>query len=65
MTIVNISDISVQLFITVMFFLLIIAPLGSLGLLRLFQGRKKSGFILIGSGIVSYVVFQLVVGLVV
>ncbi|WP_055105250.1 hypothetical protein [Paenibacillus ihumii] len=63
MTIVNISDISVELFITVMFFLLIIAPLGSLGLLRLFQGRKKSGFILIGSGIVSYIVFQLVVGL--
>ncbi|MGG6313972.1 hypothetical protein [Paenibacillus macerans] len=64
MTIVNISDISVELFIAVMFFLLIIAPLVSLGVLRLFQGRKKSGLSLIGSGIVGYFIFQLIAGLI-
>ncbi|GIO87755.1 hypothetical protein J25TS5_46870 [Paenibacillus faecis] len=63
MTIVNLSDISIELFVTVMFFLLIIAPLVSLGVLRLFQGRKKAGFGLIGSGVIGYFVFQLVVSL--
>lgn len=63
MTIVNLSDISIELFVTVMFFLLIIAPLVSLGVLRLFQGRKKVGFGLIGSGVIGYFVFQLVVSL--
>jgi len=63
MTIVNLSDISIELFVTVMFFLLIIAPLVSLGVLRLFQGRKKAGFSLIGSGVIGYFVFQLVVSL--
>ncbi|WP_178022003.1 hypothetical protein [uncultured Paenibacillus sp.] len=63
MTIVNISDISVELFIAVMFFLLIVAPLVSLGVLRLFQGRKRSGFTLIGSGVLGYFVFQLIAGL--
>ncbi|WP_334076181.1 MULTISPECIES: hypothetical protein [Paenibacillus] len=63
MTIVNLSDISIELFVTVMFFLLIIAPLVSLGVLRLFQGRKKAGLGLIGSGVIGYFVFQLVVSL--
>lgn len=44
-------------------FLLIVAPLVSLGVLRLFQGRKRSGFTLIGSGVLGYFVFQLVAGL--
>lgn len=60
MTYVNISDISVQLFVTVIFFLLIIAPIMSLGILHLFQKKKKSGFILLGSGVVGYVIFQIV-----
>lgn len=62
MTIVNLSDVSLELFVTVMFFLLIIAPLVSLGIMRLFQGRKKAGFGLIGGGIVGYFIFQFIAG---
>ncbi|NUU61202.1 hypothetical protein [Paenibacillus agri] len=64
MTYVDTSDISAQMFITVLLFLLIIAPLVSLGVLRLFQSRKKSGFMLIGSGVAVYVVFQMIMLLV-
>lgn len=60
MTYVDTSDISAQMFITVLLLLLIIAPLVSLGVLRLFQSRKKSGFMLISSGIAVYAVFQVV-----
>lgn len=63
MTIVNLSDISIELFVAVMFFLLIIAPLVSLGVLRLFQGRKKAGLSLIGGGVIGYFVFQLIAGM--
>lgn len=63
MTIVDLSDISVEMFLTVMFFLLIIAPLVSLGVLRLFQGRRKAGLSLIGSGVAGYLIFQLIAGL--
>ncbi|UQZ33555.1 hypothetical protein C2I18_08375 [Paenibacillus sp. PK3_47] len=60
MTYVDTSDISAQMFIAVLLLLLIIAPLVSLGVLRLFQSRKKSGFMLISSGIAVYAVFQVV-----
>lgn len=60
MTYVDTSDISAQMFITVLLFLLIIAPLISLGVLRFFQSQKKSGFILIGSGLAVYVLFQVI-----
>lgn len=60
MTIVNISDISVELFLAVMFFLLIVAPMVSLGVLRLFQGRRRVGLALIGGGVLGYFVFQLI-----
>lgn len=60
MTIVDLSDISVEMFVTVMLFLLFIAPLVSLGILRLFQGKKKVGLSLIGGGVVVYLVFQLI-----
>jgi uncharacterized membrane protein YhaH (DUF805 family) len=63
MTYVDTSDISAQMFITVLLFLLIIAPLISLGVLRLFQSRKKSGLMLIGSGIAVYVIFQIITSL--
>ncbi len=63
MTIVDTSDISIELFLTVMIFLLIIAPLLSLGVMRLFQGKKKVGLSLIGGSIVTYLVFQIVVSL--
>lgn len=61
MTIVDTSDISIELFLTVMIFLLIIAPLVSLGVMRLFQGKKKAGLSLIGGSIATYLVFQIVV----
>lgn len=60
MTYVDTSDISAQMFITVLLLLLIIAPLVSLGVLRLFQSRKKSGLTLIISGVAVYAIFQLV-----
>ncbi|MRN57003.1 hypothetical protein [Paenibacillus monticola] len=63
MTYVDTSDISARMFITVLLFLLIIAPLISLGVLRLFQSRKKSGFMLIGGGIAVYVFFQIITSL--
>jgi len=59
MTYVDTSDVSARMFITVLLFLIIIAPLISLGVLRLFQSKKKSGLLLIGSGIAVYVIFQL------
>lgn len=64
MTVVDTSDISAQLFVTVMFFLLIIAPLISLGVLRLFQGKRKAGFGLIGGGVCSYFVFHLIASII-
>ncbi len=60
MTYVDTSDISAQMFITVLLLLLIIAPLVSLGVLRLFQSRKKSGLLLIASGIAVYALFQII-----
>lgn len=63
MTYVSTADISAQMFVTVLLFLLVIAPLFSLGILRLFQGKKKLGFILLGSGVGVYVVFQIIMSL--
>ncbi|MDG0873886.1 hypothetical protein L3476_25415 [Paenibacillus thiaminolyticus] len=57
MTYVDISSISPQLFVTVLFFLLIVCPLVSLGIVRLFQQRVKIGITYIASAIVSYIVF--------
>lgn len=49
---------SIGLYIAVMVPVFIIAPLVSLGILRLYQGRKKSGFRLIGSAIASFALMQ-------
>ncbi|MHA0857895.1 hypothetical protein [Paenibacillus sp. CMAA1364] len=59
MTYVDTSNISAQMFITVLLFLLVIAPLFSLAILRFFQAKRKSGFMLILAGIMTYVVFQI------
>ncbi|AIQ14506.1 hypothetical protein [Paenibacillus durus] len=64
MTYVDTSDVSVRMFITVLLFLLIIAPMISLGVLRLFQSRRKAGLLLIGSGIAVYAVFQIAMSLI-
>lgn len=60
MTYVDISSISPQLFVTILFFLLIVCPLLSLGVVRLFQQRIKVGITYISSAIISYVIFLLV-----
>lgn len=60
MTYVNTADITAQMFVTVLLFLLVIAPLFSLAILRLFQGKKKAGLTLIGAGIGAYAIFQLI-----
>ncbi|MBD8498407.1 hypothetical protein [Paenibacillus arenosi] len=60
MTYVDISTISPQLFVTVLFFLLIVCPLVSLGIVRFFQQRVKQGLIYIAIAIVSYIVFLIV-----
>lgn len=64
MTYVDISEISPQLFVTVLFFLLIVCPLLSLGVLRFFQQKVKSGVMYIASGVVSYIVFLIVADIV-
>ena len=60
MTYVDISNISPQLFVTVLFFLLIVCPLLSLGVVRFFQQRVKAGITYIASAVVSYVVFLII-----
>ncbi|AJS60160.1 hypothetical protein [Paenibacillus sp. IHBB 10380] len=60
MTYVDTSNISAQMFVTVLLFLVVIAPLFSLGVLRLFQSKRKSGLMLIGLGIGVYIVFQII-----
>ncbi|WP_025690423.1 hypothetical protein [Paenibacillus zanthoxyli] len=64
MTYVDTSDVSVRMFITVLLVLLIIAPMISLGVLRLFQSRKKAGLLLIGGGIAVYAVFRTAMSLI-
>lgn len=57
-TYVDTSDISAAMFIAVLLFLIVIAPLASLGILRLFQGRKKQALWYIVSGVAVYGIFQ-------
>ncbi|MCJ8014519.1 hypothetical protein MUG84_22725 [Paenibacillus sp. KQZ6P-2] len=57
-TYVDTTNISTEMFITVLLFLIVIAPLFSLAILRFFQGKKKSGFLLIGTGFVVYLVYK-------
>lgn len=63
MTYVDTSDISIRMFITVLLFLVVIAPMISLGVLRLFQSRRRAGLLLIGGGIAVYALFQIVMSL--
>lgn len=60
MTYVDTSNISAEVFVTVLLFLIIIAPLFSLAILRFFQGKKKAGLLLIAVGVAVYLVFQIV-----
>ncbi|GGH67364.1 uncharacterized membrane protein YjjB (DUF3815 family) [Paenibacillus sp. JGP012] len=58
MTYVDTSDISAPVFVTVLLFLIVLAPLFSLGILRFFQSKKKAGIMYMLSGLLVYVVFQ-------
>ena len=62
MTYVSTAEISPEMFVTVLLFLLVIAPLFSLAIMR-FSRQEKAGFILIGSGVATYVVFQIIMSL--
>ncbi|WP_374706227.1 MULTISPECIES: hypothetical protein [Paenibacillus] len=62
-TYVDTSNISAEMFITVLLFLIVIAPLFSLAILRFFQGKKKAGLLLIISGVAAYLVFQVIMKL--
>ncbi|MGN7360606.1 hypothetical protein ACTHPF_23895 [Paenibacillus sp. SAF-054] len=63
MTYVDTTNISPEVFITVLLFLIVIAPLVSLAILRFFQGKKKAGLLLIVSGVAVYLVFQVIMKL--
>ncbi|WP_018757519.1 hypothetical protein [Paenibacillus terrigena] len=63
MTIVDISQIDASLFITIAVFLMVICPLLSLGVLRLFQERKRAGLTYIGGSIAGYIIFLIVIKL--
>jgi len=60
-TIVDISEIDASLFITIAVFLMVICPLLSLGVLRLFQEKKRAGLTYIGGSIVGYIIFLVVI----
>lgn len=62
-TYVDTTNISAEMFITVLLFLIVIAPLFSLAILRFFQGKKKAGLLLIISGVAAYLVFQVIMKL--
>ncbi|WP_375547027.1 hypothetical protein [Paenibacillus sp.] len=59
-TYVDTTNINLEMFVTVLLFLIVIAPLFSLAILRFFQGKKKAGALLILSGVAVYVVFQVI-----
>lgn len=57
MSVVNVSDISPGLFITGAVFILLIFSLLSLGILRLFQLRRRAGLLSFAGAAVSGVLF--------
>jgi hypothetical protein len=54
---VDITDVSAKFFITSAIFILIFFGLLSMGILRLFQLRTRSGIMYIVSGVITLVVF--------
>jgi len=55
MEVVNVSDVSMSLFITGSVFILLIGSFLSLGVLRMFQMRKRQGSLFLGLAAVSLV----------
>ena len=60
MSLVDISEVSLSLFILGVVFILLIFGLLSFGILRMFQQKFRSGWISIAFAIVSFVVFILI-----
>ncbi|WP_310552157.1 hypothetical protein [Paenibacillus glufosinatiresistens] len=57
MTLLDTSNVTSPLFITVLLFLLVLVPLVSLGILRLVQSRRRSALALIGSSVLVGMLF--------
>lgn len=60
MTVVNVSEVSAELFILGVVFILLIFSLLSLGVLRMFQQRFRAGWYSFGGAVISAVVFFLI-----
>ncbi|WP_028559982.1 hypothetical protein [Paenibacillus pinihumi] len=60
MSLVNISDVSLGLFLTGVVFILLVFGLLSFGILRMFQLRFKAGWMSFAGAVVSGVVFAIV-----
>jgi 1,4-dihydroxy-2-naphthoate octaprenyltransferase len=58
MSVVNISGLSPAFFITVAVFLMFILSMLSLGILRMFQLRKRSGIVFFVLGVIGIAVFS-------
>ena len=61
MELVDISDVSVQLFITGVIFIMMIGSFLSLGVLKLFQLKKRQGIIYLVLAVVSLISLILIV----
>ncbi|MFD2116088.1 hypothetical protein ACFSTH_04995 [Paenibacillus yanchengensis] len=61
MSLVNISDVSLPFFVTAAIFILLTFGSFSLGVLRMFQQRFKTGWIFIAVGIISLIAFAIVI----
>ncbi|WP_027085091.1 hypothetical protein [Cohnella panacarvi] len=53
MSLVNVEDVSLALFVTGVIFILMIGSFLSLGVLRLFQENKRQGFLFLALSVVS------------
>lgn len=60
MSLVDVSSVSAELFITGVIFILLIFSLLSLGILRMFQQRFKSGWFSFAGAVVSGVSFAVI-----
>ncbi|WP_256757140.1 hypothetical protein [Cohnella sp. WQ 127256] len=61
MEVVDVSNVSPALFITGAIFIMVIGSFMSVGILRLFQLKKRQGGIFMGLSVVSFVMLLVVV----
>lgn len=60
---VDLTGVTVGLFITDLLFILFVLSMFSLSVLFFFQAKKRSGFILLGAGVVALIVFIVILKL--